>query len=1130
VNRLSLRIVLVLLFVSVLTGVDVSADPKQASRRQTFEFRDNFQTDTRSNYKTRGPIVWTPGRFTLDPGASIEKPLNAGARIECEMGFDFPKLTGKGLVSETIIVFQIEDTMNSLSSLQTSGGVSMAAVVRAERSGQSLKGVVEISEFPRTQKQRRISKYTGEHFRVPTLKRPFEIPVSTRDTLWNFGYNHGLLTVSCGGQKLGAAWRQNYAANVVGVRVIQSQAALDCSGVTVRGRVRPPAVSAQQMVHLLAAGANELQTWQLFNARRFREAVAGFQQSYEVAREAFGTDHYYTMCAQNNLAIVLDGVGDYVRAERLRRDGLAAHKSILGDEHPEMAMELSNLGSSYCALNDFARAEPLYREALRINQFVFGEVDPQTAATLEQLAGVYAHLGEDAKAESLYSQSLSIVQTVLGDSSRETADARVALATFYLSRREFARAEPLLRQALLAVNNAIGVQNGTSARILNQLSVVYQGMGDYDRALKHAEQALALAEKMNGRTSPLYATILCNLGRYRHRTGDDVKAEPFCRQALEIMEAIVARTSSVLCEREQLQWIASERNFLDAYLDLGERAPIRAEDRYRHCLRWKGAVFAAQAQIRVLRANPELAGEFARLQSVSGQLAAIAFQSPDSQQSAMWKRRVRDLSDEKESIERELAGKSAEFRQQQTSLAIAPDQLRAALPADAALVDFLEYTGDVRTPQKQAPLCRERRLAAFVLRRDRAIRYLDLGPVEPIVKHIATWRASYGMSPEAIDAARALKRTVWSPLEDEFSGAATVFLSPDGDLAQFPLGALPGKSEGSYLLEDLNLVFVPVPRLLPESLAGGRVSLAGPSQNRPAPSALLVGDIAFDSEPQDTPAADVGKTLLAAATRRAALRSGNVYFPPLPGSTAEVEEIAALHVQSFGSGRQVTLRGRQATEDAFRTQAPRCRYVHLATHGFFQPVKETGELAGLEGGGRVAGLHPGLQCGLALAGANNRASASSSSPRDQDDGILTALEVASLDLRDVDLVTLSACETGLGKTAGGEGVLGLQRAFQMAGARNVVATLWKVDDQGTAALMRLFYHKLWVEKKTAGAALRGAQLWILNHPEQIPVLATARGANFKRAVKLPERGKPAQAQPKSSPYLWAGFVIAGSGQ
>jgi CHAT domain-containing protein len=206
----------------------------------------------------------------------------------------------------------------------------------------------------------------------------------------------------------------------------------------------------------------------------------------------------------------------------------------------------------------------------------------------------------------------------------------------------------------------------------------------------------------------------------------------------------------------------------------------------------------------------------------------------------------------------------------------------------------------------------------------------------------------------------------------------------------------------------------------------------------------------------------------------------------------------------------------------------------LATHGFFQPADdrrpqaepEVPQFGSFHDCEQAVGFHPGLQCGLALAGANRKSEADG---KTIDDGILTAIEVASLDLRNVELVVLSACETGLGKTASGEGVLGLQRAFEMAGAHNVVASLWKVDDRATVALMRVFYHKLWVERKPAAVALREAQLALLRHPDQIESLATTRGPNLEKTVKLVGQGQRTPTARTPSPRVWAAFVVSGTG-
>src|SRR5207237_1170835 len=131
----------------------------------------------------------------------------------------------------------------------------------------------------------------------------------------------------------------------------------------------------------------------------------------------------------------------------------------------------------------------------------------------------------------------------------------------------------------------------------------------------------------------------------------------------------------------------------------------------------------------------------------------------------------------------------------------------------------------------------------------------------------------------------------------------------------------------------------------------------------------------------------------------------------------------------------------------------------------------------------------------------------------QDDGILTALEVAELDLGGVELAVLSACQTGLGEAAGGEGLLGLQRAFQVAGTRAVVASLWSVDDEATRKLMERFYENLWGKKMSKLEALREAQRWMLTE-------------GLKRGlVREDILDRPADA--RTPPYFWAAFVLSG---
>jgi CHAT domain-containing protein len=296
---------------------------------------------------------------------------------------------------------------------------------------------------------------------------------------------------------------------------------------------------------------------------------------------------------------------------------------------------------------------------------------------------------------------------------------------------------------------------------------------------------------------------------------------------------------------------------------------------------------------------------------------------------------------------------------------------------------------------------------------------------------------------------------------------------------------------------------------------------------------LAVGDVSYDSDRQ--PAAP--RPPEAVALLRAAARGENrLVWPPLSGTRSELEAVAA----SAGPRPVVAFTGAEADTARVLATLPQARWAHLATHGFFaDPAFRSSlhldESAFARGRDRAApgSRNPLVLSGLVLAGANLPVAKDQDGIPQGDGGILTAEAIAGLPLQGLELVVLSACETGLGEVAGGEGVFGLQRAFHIAGARDVVASLWKVNDQATAALMKLFYHKLWVESEPPLAALRGAQLALYRHPERIGTLAGARGPDFTQEVTIVEARDPARTPnlpaARAEPWLWAGFVLSGTG-
>ena len=178
--------------------------------------------------------------------------------------------------------------------------------------------------------------------------------------------------------------------------------------------------------------------------------------------------------------------------------------------------------------------------------------------------------------------------------------------------------------------------------------------------------------------------------------------------------------------------------------------------------------------------------------------------------------------------------------------------------------------------------------------------------------------------------------------------------------------------------------------------------------------------------------------------------------------------------------------GIEANEESFKDlSGKKVNILHLATHGFFLPIEEIRKIDYFQMLGRDNNPTPDMsmrRSGLVMAG-GNRAWSGDTIPEGVDDGILTAQEISVLDFRDMDLVVLSACETGLGDINTSEGVFGLQRAFKKAGAKTLVMSLWKVNDEITKSLMNKFYQSLFTGKSKHEAFLEAQQFIRSRHPE-----------------------------------------------
>jgi CHAT domain-containing protein/tetratricopeptide (TPR) repeat protein len=883
-----------------------------------------------------------------------------------------------------------------------------------------------------------------------------------------------------------------------------------------------------------------------------------YRQALEIMKRGPGRTHSQYATSLNNLAGLYKEMGEYARAEPLYRQALEIREKALGETHPAYSTSLNDLAGLYRSMGDYARAEPLYRQSLEIKKQTLGETHPRYAASLNGLAVLYRSMRDYARAEPLYRQALEIHKKALGETHPEYARSLNNLAVLYWSMGEYARAEPLYRQALEITKKALGEAHPDYAVRLNGLATLYVSMGEYARAEPLYRQSLEIKKQTLGETHPDYAVSLNNLALLRFAQGDTASAAPLLTTFLEIVRRNLDLTAAIQSERQQLAMARTLRPALDHLLSLDSGTSINGTPAYHHVLLWKGTIFARQQRMLharhelelVLDANVPAAGAapqgqgsfcaafgliagrsvvllYDEWQQTSRRLATLAFAVPDPKNQETWKKRLGELTDKKEQLERELSRMSASFRAQREQQRPTPDQVQAVLRKNEVLIDFLAYNR-CRPPAKDTKkLTWEPHLAAFVVRAGRPVVQIDLGPLEEINQAIAAWRTAVKDPAKDTSApAVVLRRRLWQPLEKYLDGVQTVLVSPDGALAQFPFAALPGRQPGSYLLEEVAIAVVPVPQLLPELLQGD-ARTAGTNAPRSSESLLLVGDVDYGA-----PAARLAATGTSRSAPRGRGAGGLPVHPRLKNTGDEAKAVQQYFQRRYPDGQARLLAESEATEEAVRQEAPKHRYLHLATHGFFAPPELHSTLgpppepAGAAAGpglddffGRhgVSGFHPGLLSGLVLAGANRPAQP------DHDDGILTALEVTEMDLNGVELAVLSACETGLGEEAGGEGLLGLQRAFQVAGARSVVASLWKVKDQPGRQLMQRFYENLWQNQKKLSKleALRQAQLSMMTQLSKI-------GNDPERGPGQDNPPPKTEAKPlKNHPYFWASFVLSG---
>jgi CHAT domain-containing protein/tetratricopeptide (TPR) repeat protein len=819
---------------------------------------------------------------------------------------------------------------------------------------------------------------------------------------------------------------------------------------------------------------------------------------------------------QRTLGEVFYSAGDYPRAIEYFHRAVSGHLAWLGKDASRYCDTVTGLATVLEASGQWDEALTLQREALAIRETAVrsapasrhGELQLSLARSLSRLGALQHRMGS-AEAAASVEQALAIQDDVLtGAANADHAESLLELAEVRRDAGDLRSARELADRCLHELAT-LGEHGPLQLRAMELAARLAERAAAGLRTLEKAHQ---LASSLYGEASPWTASILQTRTELRLRQNDTRGALDDALLAQEISLPHVRAVVQAFPRDQALAFAANRRLSLDLALHLLAEHPGISADKvarvWQVALNSRMLVLNAEMDRQRLiqaTADPLLAAEARRLAAARERFAHLLVRSEIV--TAAHRSQLRDSRRELDDAEGALAAKLRHRLPGDAAGRVSLGELRRRLPGDAALVAFFL----VRRPVGSDAYI------AFVLRRGGPPRAVKLGGAADLDWLVERWRdAILGAASDAAMRKRtgqALRHAVWDPIVRCLGGTRIVFVVPDGAVHLVSLMALPTPS-GRYLIEE-GWAF--------HTLSSERDLLAKPAPQRPGPW-LAVGGVDYDQASHKValaatvPVAAVGGEEAAAfggtrATYADLVRGGDCrgsglpMFGALPGSREEIQELARLWQRlqmpkERARALLTVLTGQEATKQALQLAIRGKRLVHLATHGFALtrhcgPVRPAARgIGGLSLGAEASDGEIDRLAGLVLAGANDR----SRTGRHDQDGILTETEILNLDLSAADWVVLSACDSGLGTIQAGEGVVGMLRAFQVAGARTVIVSLWSIDDREAHDWMRELYRARFERRLSTIEAVRQAALHSLQ-------LSRTKGDD--------------------NPARWAGFVATG---
>lgn len=880
----------------------------------------------------------------------------------------------------------------------------------------------------------------------------------------------------------------------------------------------------------------------------FEAAREYFNHALKLSLEANGEDHFGTARCYSHLGRLHTELNEFTEAESSFAKAYLIAERVSGPTNQDTTQAMVNFGKALVSNQRIAEGRRLIDEAAGIDLRERGPMDLSTVRSDAARAGIALNVGDAVAARTLLESVVKRSIRRRGKEHPSVFQYRMLLADALYLDGQFEQALAEAESVADELRSSFDDTTHGTIDSFRAVGVYSAALGRLDVARVNYEKSLRLAQRVLGSEHPDTAECLLNIGEVALMAKDYVAARPRIEAAIVsiqqgqdhvVTDACVARTMlgyidvgqgdtrhavqtfdtaardtfelmatvlPALSEKEQLMFLQNDlREMLDAWMTLPIVSPseggVAASSSMWH-LNMKASSYellATQARIARDSSNFENKSALQELISTREKLARLSLRSVAPDARGAHREAVAVLALQEERLAREVG--DAAMKLTKAREWISEESFRSGLASSSVLVNFARIRNANFAYSSEKTKWKGDRYLAYVIPPidTGQIVAIDLGLAEVIDRRIdaaldaihseasvASIRSQGEQRAKSAteEVLEELSAKVLAPVLPHVDGFQQLILSPDAQLWTIPWAALPiGNDQVAIEKFQIRLAVSGRELLEPEGMSFEGVN---------SPS-LIVADPSFDMNPAVSVAAN---DLNSIRTRSTTTRFGNQFRSArrLPGTAAEAAAIRDS-VENFSGAAPGMFLQRSATESVVKSaKSPHC--IVLSTHGFFFEAPSRRTSSRHRRGALMIPQNPLLRCGLLLAGCHYAENAA----EDSDDGILTGMEIISTDLRNTELVVLSACETGLGDLRSGEGVAGLRQAFQLAGARSVVASLWQVEDKATAQLMNDFFMNLAAGMSKA-EALRQAQLTRIQSRKQ------RNGA--------------------AHPFFWAAFTLTG---